>query len=288
LCALAVSWAEPAIGVIGMHSGTIASYAKPLQSIHFYERNPVIASLSLPVGQEKPVFHNIHDAQKRGAHVDVVRGDVRASIEKAPKGYYKFLFVQTCQRIFLEDVEVELITKEGMKACLDSLTPDGIACFHTSSRHLDLAPVVCGAAKYWKFAVRQVYDPGSRQARGNNGDDHFSSEWIFISRNDERLKELGDSPLRGELKWNARPEFAFYWTDKGANPLKGILRSDPRVFQLSTAVYGLHSKIHKILPVSWSRQLQQWVGDLTLSLSRASVAQLERDGVTAEWLRKTP
>ncbi len=288
---LAGAWSEPAIGVVGMHSGTIASYIKPFQTIHFFERNPAIAKLSLPENESKAYFHNIRDAQKRGGQIKVIAGDVRPSIEKAPKGYYKFLFVEMCQRIYLEDVEVEMITKEGLKACIDTLTPDGVVCFHTSNRYLDLDPVLTNSAKSLNLAVRAVNDDGSSRGRfndqGKGDNDHFSSSWVFVARDAAGLKRLLASPQKGKLKIVAPvdPVYRHVWTDKGPNPLHGMMRDDPVVRHLADAI---NDPIYKIFPPDIARKIADFVSGVARQLSSASLDQFERRRVSSEWLRKTP
>src|SRR5207248_1692829 len=45
---LAGLWSEPAMGVLGLGCGTPASYARPYQHVHFYERGPALTKLSFP------------------------------------------------------------------------------------------------------------------------------------------------------------------------------------------------------------------------------------------------
>src|SRR5262249_26490574 len=46
--ALTALWSEPPIGVVTMYAGTPAAYARPLQTMDFYENNSRIIDLSLP------------------------------------------------------------------------------------------------------------------------------------------------------------------------------------------------------------------------------------------------
>src|SRR5262245_60387636 len=43
---LATVWSEPPIGIVDLGVGTLASYARPLQTMDFYERNEAIKDLS--------------------------------------------------------------------------------------------------------------------------------------------------------------------------------------------------------------------------------------------------
>ena len=59
-------WSEPPIAVIGMNAGTLASYARPLQHMHFYEPNRQLIDL-----MERGFFRFLSDARVRGADLPI-------------------------------------------------------------------------------------------------------------------------------------------------------------------------------------------------------------------------
>jgi hypothetical protein len=75
---LVASWSEPAYAVIGLGTGTMASYARPYQTVHFYEIDEQIRLLSLPEPGGRTYFTYLENAlQKRKANVQVLMGDAR-------------------------------------------------------------------------------------------------------------------------------------------------------------------------------------------------------------------
>lgn len=72
------TWSEPAYATIGLGTGTMASYARPYQTVHFYEIDDRIKRLSLPVRPgDRTYFTYLEEARKRGANVNVLMGDAR-------------------------------------------------------------------------------------------------------------------------------------------------------------------------------------------------------------------
>jgi hypothetical protein len=70
-------WSEPAYCTIGLGTGTMATYARPTQTMHFYEIDEQIKLLSLPTGGGEPYFGYLRAALGRGANVKILMGDAR-------------------------------------------------------------------------------------------------------------------------------------------------------------------------------------------------------------------
>jgi hypothetical protein len=83
--ALVAAWSEPPYATIGLGTGTMASYARPFQHLHFYEIDDRIRRYSLPEAGGPRYFEYLHDAglkrlnpkYGRGAAVNVLMGDAR-------------------------------------------------------------------------------------------------------------------------------------------------------------------------------------------------------------------
>jgi hypothetical protein len=73
---LVASWSEPAYAVIGLGTGTMASYGRPYQTVHFYEIDEQIRKLSLPESGE-PYFGYLQGALNRKCNVQILMGDAR-------------------------------------------------------------------------------------------------------------------------------------------------------------------------------------------------------------------
>ena len=80
---VAAAWSEPPFATIGLGTGTMASYGRPFQHVHFYEIDRQIRRLSLPENESQmykkdgPYFSYLHDAIDRGSIVQVRMGDAR-------------------------------------------------------------------------------------------------------------------------------------------------------------------------------------------------------------------
>ncbi len=240
-------WSEPPLAVIGMYAGTPASYARLFQPIHFYENNLNIINLSLPK-KGKPYFHYVRDAKQRGANVEVFPGEERKSLEtKAPENFYQVILVEICPRKRLQDLSVELLTKEGMALMFDKLREDGILCYHTSNRYIDIVPVITDVAGSLGLAVVQGQD--ALFTRGH----HFTSQWVMVARKKEYLDRLPEPEnymqkvKESNRKWGyfykptepfwseERPTGKHVWTDASHHSLQGLWRSDPFFSELGSA-----------------------------------------------------
>ena len=183
LTPLVDTWSEPPYATIGLGTGTMASYARPYQILHFYEIDDRIKRLSLPKSGD-PYFTYLKGALDRGADVRVLMGDARLrmaqpwnpkdpanpkkdldldtlweesksadktdeyfekvwSLRGGPDHFYHLMVVDA----FSSDaIPVHLITQEAIAMYMSKLVPNGVLCVHTSNRHVELVPVVAKVA----------------------------------------------------------------------------------------------------------------------------------------------
>jgi hypothetical protein len=73
-------WSEPPVATIGLGSGTMASYGRPLGHVVYYEIDEKIRDFSLPLDGTEPYFVYLRDALKRGCNLEVIMGDARLSM----------------------------------------------------------------------------------------------------------------------------------------------------------------------------------------------------------------
>jgi hypothetical protein len=227
---------EPAVGVLGLGTGTMASYVRPFQRIDFYELDPAIRDLSLPPDGRPPLFNYLADARQRGAWVNVFVGDGRTKLARqAPDGLYRVLVVDA----FGSDaIPAHLLTREAFETYLRKLAPDGVLCLHISNRYVNLVPVVGDVAESLGLAWvcgRDLFDRG----RDRNPDDRarFSSHWVMVARDPRLLPAPGQrvaappAPFGRDMEmlvWE-RPDYAgrgrHVWTDDYTN-LGGVIREN--------------------------------------------------------------
>lgn len=229
---LVAAWSEPPVAVIMMNAGTIAAYARPLQSIDFYESNPKILELSFGRDKAPPQFSYIEDAKKRGAAVRVFEGKERRTFDsKAPKHFYHLLVMDT-SRGHPGLPSKELLTKEAWQSYFESLTEAGVVCVHVSSRDFRLEEIVASTTADLGLAHLLVHDRVSDRESG-----HYTSSWVVVARREEMLKHIhkaADSrkalipagrPFHEDIdviRAGVRP--GNVWIDAGANSLVTVRR----------------------------------------------------------------
>lgn len=213
-------WSEPPIGVIELNVGTMASYGRPFQHLHFYDKSARLKDLVDPAEGKPRPFHYLHDARQRGCALAVLIGDVRPTLERqGPDQFYHMLIVEPT-RGSEQDLEAGLLTKEAMTLYFKKLTEQGILCVHVSNRHLDLASVVADVAHSLGFAYRRGHDTAPE---GEKDRSHFASEWVVVSRKEEHLQHLQAPPgyARDKQFWTRlTPSGRPVWNDADINALE--------------------------------------------------------------------
>ncbi len=256
---VAALWTEPPIAVLGMGAGTLASYARPLQQLHFVERVADFVKLSLPKEGAALRFHYLADAQQRGATVSVFEGDHRETFAKnGAEKFYGVIVVET-YKDSIRTIHKELMTKQGMTMLMDKLADDGVLCYHTTSRFYEMAPVIASVAESLGFFTLQgndQWDEEKEKAR-------YTSEWVIVARRAEILKAVAKHEPPGYDAWMrdrrgpyepfwskaAKAKASHVWTDAGANSFRGLHRSDPFIGDLQDWTSVLARTITRNTPI---------------------------------------
>ncbi len=108
-------WSEPPFATIGLGTGTMASYGRPYQHVHYYEIDNHVRRLSLPLSKNdyyftytnlpeevpftystyagknnpKTYFNSLKDAIRRGCEVQVLMGDARLRMDLPYKNFHE-------------------------------------------------------------------------------------------------------------------------------------------------------------------------------------------------------
>jgi len=258
-------WSEPPVAVIGMNTGTVASYARPFQHFHFYE--PTKEVIELNDGKER-YFQFLPDARSRGTQLRIIHGPPRMQLrEHGPAKFYQLMILEACSGDNGEKIFLEFFTREGIAQCLTHLADDGILCVHTSHRFVELPRVLAAIAKELKLHVRRGRDqaPGSHGAsmRSLAEIGHFSSEWVVLARKQSLLEAVCKTPPdyetllkkadvfwdRSDKFWSAPKPLEKAWTDKGPNLLHGVLRGHPFTMRYSAVVRPVTEYLNEKLPL---------------------------------------
>ena len=230
----------PNLAVIGLGTGTMACYARPGQHLTFYDIDPVVRRLSF---DGNPMYFSyVQDARDRGAHLDLVMGDARLTMERQQVTESEKYGVIVVDAFSSDAIPVHLITREAMQVYLDKLAPDGLLAFHISNRYFDLKPVLYNLAQ--ERGLSSVYQSDDREADKESTAllGKSSSTWVVLARDSKYL-----DGLRALNDWEDRR------ADLYGQFFRLSLWPDPGVGLASQTML-----MHKLLDQAISRRPSQW------------------------------
>ncbi|HWA87782.1 MAG TPA: fused MFS/spermidine synthase [Opitutus sp.] len=189
------------IGMVGLGTGTVAAYGRTGETIRIYEIDPQVERLA------RSRFTYL---ARSVAHVEVVMGDARLSMERELAEHRPQNYDLLALDAFSSDaIPVHLLTVEAFQVYLRHLKPRGVIAVHTSNRYLNLRPVVENIARHLGLeAVTISDDPPSRRWW------EFRSTWILVTRN-YGLLARSDIQLAASSP-DPQPEIGV-WTDDHAS-----------------------------------------------------------------------
>lgn len=150
------------IGVIGLGTGTVASYGRWGDYIRYYEINPLVEKIA------HTQFTFVNDCKGK---LDIAMGDARLSLEREAPENFDVLAVDAFSS---DSIPVHLLTRQAMQLYFHHLQPDGILAVHISNRYLDLEPVIEGEAKALGKTAREV------DSDDDDATDVFAATWILL------------------------------------------------------------------------------------------------------------
>ncbi len=152
------------IGLVGLGTGTLATYAQPGDYLRIYEINPEVIRLATSQ------FRYL--ANSRGK-IDLIPGDARLSLEREPSQQFDLLVLDAFNS---DAIPVHLLTSQAFELYQRHLKPGGLLAAHISNHHLDLVPVLINAARRFNFNLAPVdYEA--------DDDDWwlYSSTWMLLT-----------------------------------------------------------------------------------------------------------
>jgi len=177
------------LAVIGLGTGTMACYAHPGQHLTFYDIDPVVRRLSFD--EDKPYFSFVNDARQRDAHLELVMGDARLTMERKQLKDSEKYGIIVVDAFSSDAIPIHLITREALQVYLDKLTEDGLLAFHISNRYLDLRPVLANLAKDSPDKLAAVYQADDREHDNSRiFPGKSNSTWVVLARKSEYLDGL--------------------------------------------------------------------------------------------------
>ena len=185
------------VGIIGLGTGTIATYGDKADVYRFYDINPEVVTIA------RRDFTYLKDTD---ATIEISLGDARLNLEREPVQNFDVLAVDAFSS---DSIPVHLITLEALKIFEKHMKPDGVIAFHVSNRFLDLKPVVNMIAEKRGLHVawvRDSYDDGST-----------TSDWVLLTK--DRTLLLKAEILDGTYIIPPEPKLRV-WTDDFNNLLQ--------------------------------------------------------------------
>ncbi|MGO9612987.1 MAG: spermidine synthase [Dissulfurispiraceae bacterium] len=184
------------VGIIGLGTGSLSTYARAGDIYRFYDINPLVKNVALND------FFYLSDCKGK---VDILIGDGRLLLEQESDQHYDLLVVDAFSS---DSIPVHLLTIEAIQLYFRHLTPDGILALHISNRYLDLAPV-----------IELIRSKLNKQAIliNSEGDDHkgiYRSDWVLMTSSRNLLKIPEIKKVARELR--SQPGLRA-WTDNYSN-----------------------------------------------------------------------
>lgn len=124
------------IGVVGLGIGTIAAYARPVDTLTYLEIDRTIVDLA----RDERYFTYLSDA---ATTPEILLGDGRLLLAEGPPDCFDLLVLDAFSS---DSVPTHLLTREAMETYGRSLRPGGIIAFQLTNRHFDLVGAVGSTA----------------------------------------------------------------------------------------------------------------------------------------------
>jgi hypothetical protein len=187
------------VAVVGLGTGAVAYYAKPGQEWTFYEIDPAVVR----VARDTRYFRFLSSCEERGVALNVVLGDARRQLTRAPDGEFDVIILDG----FCSDaIPVHLLTREAIDLYVSKLAPHGVLALHVSNVHLDLPPIIARLADAHTppLHVRVCNDPLPTESQRADG--KAPSQWMLLARTEADLRPMlpGGQPPR-VARWEGLP-----------------------------------------------------------------------------------
>lgn len=189
------------LGLVGLGTGTLATYGREGDRLRIYEINPAVEHLA----REQFTY-----LKRSPAQIDVVMGDARLSMERELETGGPQQFDLLALDAFSSDaIPVHLLTKEAFEIYLRHIKPDGVIAVHVSNRYLNLTPVVEKLAAHFGLGLATVPEDVTDQWW------IYRTTWILVTRNQALLAHPSISHVAEEP--GAEGTMKSLWTDDYAS-----------------------------------------------------------------------
>lgn len=179
------------LGVVGLGVGTLAAYARPGDTIRFYEINPAVQ----PIAQSLFTY-----LRQSPAAITFATADARASLASEPSHHFDVLAIDAFSG---DAIPLHLLTTQAMQVYLRQLSPAGVLAFHVSNQYVDLEPELAALAQASGLAARTI------TSEGNAATGELRATWVLMTAN----PELFALPALAQADPLTTQANIFPWTD---------------------------------------------------------------------------
>jgi hypothetical protein len=158
------------VGVVGLGTGTLSMYAKPGCPIDYYELDGDVYKMA------SKYFWYLAEAP---GEVNVILGDARLSLKKAPDAAYDLLAIDAFSG---DSIPTHLVNKDVLAQYRRKLSSRGAVVFHITNRYLNLEPVLAKIAAD-SGAYAAIKDVGNQGV-------NMRSIWCILTWDDDRFIKL--------------------------------------------------------------------------------------------------
>jgi hypothetical protein len=151
------------IAVIGLGTGTIATYGAANDRIRFYEINPLVR----PIAQN--LFTYLRDSP---AQITFADGDARTSLTREAPQNFDVIAIDAFSG---DAIPLHLLTIEAIALYKKHLAPNGILAFHVSNQYLNLAPEIGQLARDSNLQAKLI------ESQPDDSLGEYRATWILLT-----------------------------------------------------------------------------------------------------------
>lgn len=187
------------VAVVGLGTGTLATYARHGDHYRFYEINPAVVDVA------RTWFSFLADCK---GTAEVVNGDARLVLERETVPPFDVIVLDAFSG---DTVPVHLLTQEAFATYLRRLRDGGLIVVNVDNNHLQIPSEVERQADAQLLEYTRIFHAGG-------GDEfHYRTDWIIISGDVTLLKRLPSEVPPELLAREAQIRNIPLWTDHYSN-----------------------------------------------------------------------
>lgn len=193
------------VGIIGLGTGGLATYARQGQPFTFYEIDPAVARIA------REQFFYLEDS---AGEVDIELGDGRLLLRQAPEDHFGLIIVDAFSG---DAIPAHLATVEAVRLYFERLRPNGLLLMHISNKYLQLDPVLANIAQRLGLEARGItFMP--EDVPSLKGVFAQGTMWVAMARREAQLGAIAGEESEWQ-KLKARPDLPT-WTDDYTNVMR--------------------------------------------------------------------